>query len=72
MAIGVYDTVKQLLDGEFKWDTTTIYGLNEVAVGISHTTKNLVPQYILDYVNKEADKLKSREIKAPKNKQEYD
>ena len=72
MAIGVYDTVKQLLDGEFKGGTTTKYGLNEGAAGIHHTTKNLVPQYILDYVNKEADKLKSREIKAPKNKQEYD
>ena len=29
MDIGVYDTVKKLLDGEFKGGTTTKYGLNE-------------------------------------------
>lgn len=70
--VGVYDTVKDLVDGKFEGGTVTVYGLDQDAVGIAPTTKNLVPQDILDYVNQEIEKLKNGEIKVPKDKEEYD
>src|SRR5699024_7771244 len=48
--VGVYETVKAYLDGTFEGGTTTIYGLEDNAVGIPDTTKNLVSQEILDLV----------------------
>ena len=69
--VGVFATVKELVDGKFQGGTTDVYGLKEGAVGIPDTTKNLVSKDIIDYVNKEADKLKKGELKAPKNKEEY-
>ena len=70
--VGVYETVKDLVDGKFEGGTVTVYGLEQDAVGIAPTTKNLVSQDILNYVNQETEKLKKGEIKAPKNKEEYD
>ncbi|HSQ88365.1 BMP family ABC transporter substrate-binding protein [Romboutsia sp.] len=70
--VGVFNTVKELVDGKFQGGTTDVYGLQQGAVGIPDTTKNLVPQDIIDYVNKEADKFEKGELKAPKNKEEYD
>ena len=70
--VGVYETVKDLLDGKFEGGTVTVYGLDQDAVGIAPTTKNLVPQDILDYVNQEIEKLKKGDIKVPKDKKEYD
>ena len=49
-----------------------MYGLDQDAVGIAPTTKNLVSQDILDYVNQEIEKLKKGDIKVPKDKKEYD
>jgi len=69
--VGVYETVKDLLDGKFEGGTVTVYGLDQDAVGIAPTTKNLVPQDILDYVNQEIEKLKKGDIKVPKDKKEY-
>ncbi len=69
--VGVFDTVKELVDGKFQGGTTAVYGLKEGAVGIPDTTKNLVPQDVIDYVNGEADKFEKGELKAPKNKEEY-
>ena len=68
---GVYETVKAYVGGVFEGGTTTVYGLEDNAVGIPDTTKNLVSQDILDYVKAETEKLKSGEIKAPKNEEEY-
>ena len=49
--VGVYDTVKAFVDGSLKGGETKIYGLKQDGVGIPETTKNLVTQDILDYVN---------------------
>ena len=49
--VGVYDTVKAFVDGNLKGGETKIYGLKQDGVGIPETTKNLVTQDILDYVN---------------------
>ena len=69
--VGVYETVKNLVDGNFEGGTTTVYGLDQDAIGIAPTTKNLVPKDILDYVNEEIEKLKKGGIKVPKDKSEY-
>lgn len=69
--VGVFDTVKELVDGKFQGGTTAIYGLKEGAVGIPDTTKNLVSKDIIDYVNTQADKFEKGELKAPKNEKEY-
>ena len=69
--VGVYETVKAYLDGTFEGGTTTIYGLEDNAVGIPDTTKNLVSQDILDLVKEQTEKLQSGEIIVPKNEEEY-
>ena len=69
--VGVYETVKAYLDGTFEDGTTTIYGLEDNAVGIPDTTKNLVSQEILDLVEETITKLKNKEITVPKNEEEY-
>ena len=70
--VGVYDTVKELKDGKLKGGQAKIYGLKEDGVGIPETTKKLVPQDVLDYVNGMIDKIKSGEIKVPATKEEYE
>lgn len=70
--VGVYDTVKDFVDGKLKGGETKVYGLEQDGVGIPETTKNLVPQDILDYVNSQIEKVKSGEIKVPATKEEYD
>ncbi len=68
---GVYETVKDLTEGNFEGGTSSVYGLNEDAVGIPDTTSNLVPQEILDFVNEQMDKFKNGELNAPKTEEEY-
>lgn len=70
--VGVYDTVKAFKDGKLVGGQAKIYGLKENGVGIPESTKNLVPQDIIDYVNTMADKVKSGEIKVPDTKEEFD
>ena len=69
--VGVYETVNAYVDGLFEGGTTTVYGLEDNAVGIPDTTKNLVSQDILDYVAEQTEKLKNGEIVAPKTEEEY-
>ena len=69
--VGIYELVKEYKEGIFKGGTATVYGLEDNAVGIPDTTKNLVSQDILDYVKEQTEKLKTGEIKAPKNEKEY-
>ena len=68
---GIFETVKDFVEGKFEGGTSTTYGLEEDAVGIPETTKNLVPQDILDFVNEQMEKLKAGEITVPKTEEEY-
>ena len=68
---GVFETVKSYVNGTFEGGTTTTYGLEENAVGVPDTTKNLVSKEILDLVEETITKLKNKEITVPKNKEEY-
>lgn len=63
--VGVYDTVKEFVEGKLISGQEKVYGLKEDGVGIPESTKNLVPQYIIDYVNSMIEKVKSGEIKVP-------
>lgn len=68
---GVFETVKSYVNGTFEGGTTTTYGLEENAVGVPDTTKNLVSKDILDLVEETITKLKNKEITVPKNEEEY-
>lgn len=70
--VGVYDTVKELVDGKLKGGEEKVYGLKEDGVGIPESTNKLVDKEILDYVNGIVEKIKSGEIKVPATKEEYD
>ncbi|MCI9062492.1 MULTISPECIES: BMP family lipoprotein [Romboutsia] len=63
--VGVYDTVKEFVEGKLISGQEKVYGLKEDGVGIPESTKNLVPQDIIDYVNSMIEKVKSGEIKVP-------
>ena len=69
--VGMYETVKELVEGNFQGGKSVTYGLEEDGVGIADTTSNLVPQEILDFVNEQIEKLKSGEISVPKTEEEY-
>lgn len=68
--VGVYNTVKGLVDGKFEGGTVITYGLNENGVGISETTKEDVQPDILEFVNQQGEKIKNGEIKVPATKAE--
>ena len=69
--VRVYDTVKEFVEGKLKGGQEKVYGLKEDGVGIPETTKNLVPQDIIDYVNEMIEKIKNDEIKVPSTEDEY-
>ncbi len=69
--VGIYETVKELVEGKFAGGTSVTYGLDQDAVGLPETTKNLVSQETLDYVAEQTEKLKAGEIKVPKTEEEY-
>ena len=69
--VGVYDTVKEFVEGKLEGGVEKVYGLKEDGVGIPETTKNLVPQDIIDYVNAMIEKVKSGEIKVPATETEF-
>lgn len=69
--VGVYDTVKDFKDEKLTGGQAKIYGLKENGVGISESTKNLVSQDIINYVNTMADKVKNGEIEVPDTKEKY-
>ena len=70
--VGVLETVKAFKDGESIGGKERVYGLKEDGVGIPESTKNLVPQDIIDYVNTMAEKVKNGEIKVPSTKEELE
>ena len=70
--VGVYDIVKEFKNGNLKGGQAKIYGLKEDGVGIPESTKNLVSQDIIDYVNTMAEKVKNGEIEVPDTKEKYE
>ena len=69
--VGMYETVKELVEGKFQGGTSTTYGLEQNGIGIADTTSNLVPQDVLDFVNEKIEELKAGKISVPKSEEEY-
>nr|WP_295604969.1 BMP family ABC transporter substrate-binding protein [uncultured Terrisporobacter sp.] len=69
--VGMYETVKELVEGKFQGGTSTTYGLEQNGIGIADTTSNLVPQDVLDFVNEKIEELKAGKISVPKTEEEY-
>ena len=70
--VGVLETVKAFKNGDKIGGEERVYGLKEDGVGIPESTKNLVPQDVLDYVNTMAEKVKNGEIKVPSTIEELE
>ena len=70
--VGVYNSVNDLVNGKLKGGESKVYGLEQDGVGIPESSKSLVPQDILDYVNNMIEKIKDGEIKVPSTKEEYE
>ena len=70
--VGIYETVKSLVEGSFEGGTAKVYGLDKNGVGIAEATSKNVDQEIVDFVNGEAEKFKTGELKAPSTKAEYE
>ena len=49
--VGVYDTVNDIVKGNLKVGQSKVYSLEQDGVGIPESSKSLVLQDILDYVN---------------------
>ncbi len=70
--VGVYNTVKSLVEDKFEGGKVTTYGLNEDGVGIADTTKEDVGPDVLEFVNQEGEKIKKGEIKVPATMKEVE
>ena len=70
--VGVYDTVKELVEGKLKGGEEKVYGLKQGGVGIVEKKDGLIPQDLLNYVNEMKEKVKNGEIKVPATKAEYE
>lgn len=66
--VATYDAAKAVVDGTFQGGKHIDLGLKENGVGIADTTKNNVPQDVLDLVNKYSDAIKSGKIVVPNNR----
>ena len=69
--VSVIDLIGQLIDGTYKGGQVVINTLASGGVGIADSTDKNVPKDILDYVEKEAQKIKDGEITVPENAEEY-
>ena len=70
--IAVFNICEQLMNGEYKGGEIVNNTLEMNGVGISPTTSKNVPPDVIGYVQQQAEKIKSGEIKVPQNKEEYE
>lgn len=70
--VAVFNTVKDLLEDNFKGGQVNVFGLKEDGVGISETTSKNVDAKTLAIVEEHAQKIKDGEIKVPSNEKEYE
>jgi len=69
--VGVYNVVKDLVNGEFKGGQTITYGLADGAVDIAPTSDKNVPKEILDKVEELKQKIINGELEVPYNEETY-
>ncbi|RDY26148.1 BMP family ABC transporter substrate-binding protein [Romboutsia weinsteinii] len=69
--VGVFETVKELVEGNLTGGQAKIYGLEQDGVGIAPNTQNIIPQEVLDFVNSQIEQIKSGKITVPATEEEY-
>lgn len=62
---GVYTVAENLKGGTFNGGETLVFGLKEEGIGLAPSTDKNVPQDVIDYVNKQIEKIISGEIIVP-------
>ena len=67
----VMNVFNKIIDGTYKGGQVVVNTLASGGVGIADSTDKNVPKDILDYVEKEAQKIKDGEITVPENAEEY-
>lgn len=70
--VGVYNVVKDLVEGNFPGGQTVVYGLEEGAVGIAPTSDKHVPAEILEEVKEIEKKIIDGEIEVPFNEETFE
>ena len=69
--VSIVNLVGEILEDNYQGGQVIVNTLASGGVGLSDTTKDHVSKDILDYVNEQADKIKSGEIKVPENEKQY-
>lgn len=70
--IAVANLVRSMVEGKYEAGKVIVNTLEMGGVGIAPTSDKNVDAEILDFVNAEAEKIKSGDIKVPQNKAEYE
>ena len=68
----VLELLSKVVDGSYKGGEVIINTLAMNGVGIAPTSNKNVPPDVLEYVAKEAEKVKSGEVKVPATKEEFE
>ena len=69
--VSIVNLVGEILEDNYQGGQVIVNTLASGGVGLSDTTKDHVSKDILDYVNEQAGKIKSGEIKVPENEKQY-
>lgn len=70
--VAVLDLLSKIVDGSYKGGEIIVNTLSMDGVGIAPTSNKNVPPDVLEYVTKEAEKVKSGDVKVPATKEEYE
>ena len=70
--VAVLELLSNVVEGNYKGGEIIINTLSMDGVGIAPTSNKNVPPDVLEYVTAEAEKIKSGDIKVPKNKEEFE
>ena len=70
--VSVEEMLSNVVDGSYKGGEIIVNTLSMGGVGIAPTSNKNVPPDVLEYVSKEAEKVKSGEVKVPSNKEEFE
>ncbi len=70
--VSVLELLSKVVDGSYKGGEIVVNTLSMNGVGIAPTSDKNVPPDVLEYVNEQAEKIKSGEIKVPATKEEYE
>ena len=70
--VAVVELLSKVVDGSYKGGEVIINTLAMNGVGIPQSSEKNVPPDVLEYVAKEAEKVKSGEVKVPATKEEFE